>query len=55
LNARGAMEIILATVAKDAGLIDDRLFVALVIMALVTSVLSGPIMSRLNGSNVFMG
>lgn len=55
LNARGAMEMILATVAKDAGLIDDRLFVALVIMALVTSVLSGPIMSRLNGSNVSMG
>jgi Kef-type K+ transport system membrane component KefB len=54
LNARGAMEMILATVAKDAGLIDDRLFVALVIMALLTSVLSGPIMSRLNGSNVFI-
>ncbi len=30
LNARGAMEMILATVARDAGLIDDRLFVALV-------------------------
>lgn len=55
LNARGAMEMILATVAKDAGLIDDRLFVALVIMALVTSVLSGPIMSRLNGSTISMG
>jgi Kef-type K+ transport system membrane component KefB len=47
LNARGAMEIILATVARDAGLIDDHLFVALIIMALVTSILSGPIMSRL--------
>jgi Kef-type K+ transport system membrane component KefB len=55
LNARGAMEMILATVAKDAGLIDDRLFVALIIMALVTSVLSGPIMSRLNGSNISAG
>jgi Kef-type K+ transport system membrane component KefB len=55
LNARGAMEMILATVAKDAGLIDDRLFVALIIMALVTSVLSGPIMSRLNGSNISTG
>jgi hypothetical protein len=48
------MEIILATVARDAGLIDDRLFVALVIMALVTSVLSGPMMSRLNGFNLAM-
>lgn len=55
LNARGAMEMILATIARDAGLIDDRLFVALVIMALVTSVLSGPIMSRLNGSTISMG
>jgi Kef-type K+ transport system membrane component KefB len=52
LNSRGAMEMILATVAKDAGLIDDRLFVALVIMALVTSILTGPIMSRLNVSNL---
>jgi Kef-type K+ transport system membrane component KefB len=51
LNARGAMEMILASIAKDAGLIDDHLFVALIIMALITSILSGPIMSRLNGSN----
>ena len=55
LNARGAMEMILATAAKDAGLIDDRLFVALVIMALVTSVLSGSIMTRLNDSNISWG
>ncbi len=45
---------ILATVARDAELTDDRLFVALVIMALVTSVLSGPTMSRLNVSNLTM-
>jgi Kef-type K+ transport system membrane component KefB len=42
MNARGAMEMILATVAKDAGIIDDRIFVALIVVALVTSVLSGP-------------
>jgi Kef-type K+ transport system membrane component KefB len=52
LNARGAMEMILATVARDAGLIDDHLFVALIIMALVTSILSGPIISRLNSSHL---
>jgi Kef-type K+ transport system membrane component KefB len=52
LNARGAMEMILATVAKDAGLIDDHIFVALIIMALVTSMLSGPIMSQLNSSHL---
>lgn len=46
LNARGAMEIILGTLALNAGLIDERMFVALVIMALVTSITSGPLMKR---------
>jgi Kef-type K+ transport system membrane component KefB len=41
------MEIVLATVAKSAGIIDDRIFVALVIMAIVTSVISGPVIGRL--------
>ncbi len=41
LNARGAMEIVLATAALDYGLIEGRVFVALVIMALATTVLSG--------------
>jgi len=47
LNARGAMEIILALLARDAGLIDDRIFVALVAMAIGTSLLAGPTMKRL--------
>lgn len=47
LNARGAMEIILALLARDAGLIDDRVFVALVTMAIGTSLLAGPAMKRL--------
>lgn len=51
MNARGAMEMILATVARDAGLIDDRVFVALIFMALVTSFISGPIISRLHAFN----
>jgi len=41
LNARGAMEIILGLIALQAGIIGERLFVALVIMALLTSVSSG--------------
>jgi Kef-type K+ transport system membrane component KefB len=44
MNARGAMEIILGLVALDAGLISETIFVSLVIMALVTSVTSGPFM-----------
>ena len=47
MNARGAMEIILASVALEYKLIDQRIFVALVVMAIVTSMLSGPIMGRL--------
>jgi Kef-type K+ transport system membrane component KefB len=46
LNARGAMEIILGTLALNAGLIDEKMFVALVVMALVTSIMSGPLMKR---------
>lgn len=44
MNARGAMEIILGLLALRAGLIGEPLFVALVVMALGTSVLSGPLM-----------
>jgi Kef-type K+ transport system membrane component KefB/mannitol/fructose-specific phosphotransferase system IIA component (Ntr-type) len=47
LNARGAMEIILALLARDAGLINDRVFVALVTMAIGTSLLAGPAMKHL--------
>lgn len=46
LNARGAMEIILGTIAMNAGLIDSTMFVALVVMALLTSIISGPLMKR---------
>ena len=46
MNARGVMEIILATLALNAGLIGERVFVALVVMALVTSLTSGPLMKR---------
>jgi len=47
MSARGAMGIILAVIARDAGLVGDRLFVALVVMALGTSLLSGPAMTWL--------
>lgn len=44
LNARGAMEIILGIIALENGLIGEKVFVSLVIMALVTSMTSGPLM-----------
>jgi Kef-type K+ transport system membrane component KefB len=43
MNSRGAMEIILGLLALEAGVIRQRLFVALVVMAIFTSALSGPL------------
>ncbi len=43
LNARGAMEIILAFLALEYSLINEKVFVALVITAIVTSIMSGPL------------
>ncbi len=47
MNGRGAMEIILASVALEHHLIDQRVFVALVIMAIVTTILSATMLRRL--------
>ncbi len=47
MNARGAMEIILGLLALRYNLISERLFVALVAMALATSMMSGPVMQKL--------
>ena len=46
MNARGAMEIILGLLALQYGVIQDEMFVALVVLALVSSILSGPLMSH---------
>ncbi len=45
MNSRGAMEIILGVLALESGLIQESVFVALVIMALTTSLTSAPLMS----------
>ena len=47
MNARGAMEIILATLALQAKLIGEPLFVAIVIMAVLTSIMAGPMLQLL--------
>jgi mannitol/fructose-specific phosphotransferase system IIA component (Ntr-type) len=49
MTARGAMEMVLADLARNAGLITDELFVAILIMALVTSLISGPMMQYILG------
>jgi Kef-type K+ transport system membrane component KefB len=52
MNARGAMEIILGVIALRAGLIGERMFVALVVMALFTSLISGPAIQGVMGRTV---
>jgi Kef-type K+ transport system membrane component KefB len=47
MNARGAMEIILGLLALQTHLINDRIFVAIVVMAIVTSAASGSMMQFL--------
>ena len=54
MNARGAMEIILSIVALENGLINEKVFVSLVVMALVTSMSSGPLMKWLLKKNNFL-
>ncbi len=46
MNARGAMEIILGLLALQYGVIGEDMFIALVVLALLSSIISGPLMSR---------
>lgn len=45
MNARGAMVLVLGLVALQAKIIDDRFFVGLVIMTMITAMMSGPLMN----------
>jgi Kef-type K+ transport system membrane component KefB len=44
MNTRGAMEIILGLIALENGLITNAMFIALVVLALATSMAAGPLM-----------
>ena len=46
LNTRGLIEIVLLTVGRDAGLIDDRLFTLFALMAIATTLATAPILRR---------
>jgi Kef-type K+ transport system membrane component KefB/mannitol/fructose-specific phosphotransferase system IIA component (Ntr-type) len=46
MNARGAMEIVLGLLALEFRLIEERMFVSLVLMAMATSMMSGPLIKR---------
>ncbi len=47
MNARGELGIVLGLLAWHAGVIRERLFVALVVLAIVTTAIAGPILKAL--------
>jgi Kef-type K+ transport system membrane component KefB len=49
MNARGLMELIVIKVGFDAGLIGPELFTMLLVMALVTTAMTGPLMTLVAG------
>ncbi len=51
LNARGILGIVMATAAHDARLIDLRLFVACVLMCVLTTMAAGPALQLIIGSD----
>jgi Kef-type K+ transport system membrane component KefB len=46
MNARGLVELVVLAVGLEAGLIDERLFSIMVLMALVTTLATGPLVDR---------
>jgi Kef-type K+ transport system membrane component KefB len=48
MNARGLMQLIALNIGLQAGLIDSRMFTALVLVALVTTVMTAPVLSWLD-------
>ena len=47
MNTRGVVAIVLLTVGRDEGLIDDRLYTLLALMALVTTLVTTPVLGRI--------
>jgi len=45
MNARGSQEIVLGMLALQAKIIDEKIFVGLVVMTIVTILMSGPVMN----------
>jgi Kef-type K+ transport system membrane component KefB len=48
MNARGLVELVVLAIGLEAGLIDERLFSVMVLMALVTTLATGPLVDHLD-------
>lgn len=53
MNTRGLTELIVLNIALDAGVISPALFTALVVMALVTTLMTGPLLRLIDPKNRF--
>ena len=53
MNTRGLTELIVLNLALEKGVISEALFAALVVMALVTTFMAGPVLNRLDPRNEF--
>jgi Kef-type K+ transport system membrane component KefB len=53
MNTRGLTELIVLNLALEKGIISEALFAALVLMALVTTFMAGPVINRLDPDNSF--
>jgi Kef-type K+ transport system membrane component KefB len=53
MNTRGLTELILLNLAFELGVISETLFTSLVLMALVTTFMAGPLLRMLDPRNVF--
>jgi len=53
MNTRGLTELIVLNLALEKGVISEALFAALVLMALVTTFMAGPVLNRLDPNNEF--
>jgi Kef-type K+ transport system membrane component KefB len=51
MNTRGLTELIALNIALDLGVISEALFTALVLMALVTTFMAGPLLNLLDPRN----
>jgi Kef-type K+ transport system membrane component KefB len=49
MNTRGLMELIALTVGLQAGIITPRIFTMMVIMAIVTTAMTGPLLTLIPG------
>lgn len=52
MNTRGLTELVILSVGRDQGFLDDQLFTMLVIMAIFTTVITGPLLARVYPSHL---